>query len=870
MKSPFPALSPSLAISLFSGALILGLAGWNSAAPAAEAEPVLQSRLDPAELAEPELPDFTPEQLESTPVGILLNPGIGKAGDDLGTMQRGPGTQPAGWTFRTPLALGGPLPSDADLRTAITKAVNYVLEQQNENGSWDIELTGTLMSQTADQAIDQIAATGLAGVALRYHAKVDPERINPALNKAADFIMDRVYRGKLPMRIYYSNWRYTLGMKFLHMQWQAETDETRKSEYVSVCRRMVIALLKMQLSNSDAPLLERKRKSRISSRFKNAAMPSQTGLVLAIPTDTEYRGGARVERIVPGSAAEKAGFRVGDKVIGAEGLKVENAVDYYSLETEWVAGQKVQLRIKREGAMDFNRDVQLDQTWPGYLGLRVKQGNNGLEVEEFLPFSPCKDEMVVGDILNEVNGVTIASEEDFRTAEASIGVAKKIRVKYSRIEKGKPKSKSVSIEAAAAPEGWFGFYISEEDKGDENGVIVQPDPMPNSAAERAGIREGDRITWIGDTPVLGLDHFADMLGTIPAGRMLTVKFMREGEEQSVQMAADAIPQPPDLGFEYEIEFRGRALAAVVKSVKKGHPAEKAGVKVGDVLTKINGVLLGGRRPRPLMAGEEATFTFERAGKEYEVTYMMTKAEYTEEVSEEGGWAYYPDMGESPSFSTASAMLVLMDVEKDMKIRIPKSAMKSAATVIDKMRVVDDANGKQETYIYSPGAMGAPPERGLKDVRGCQGRNTICELTLVRYGTRKSGTLKKMIDQWLKYRGELDVVRGLEFYNPPGKGGSPHCFDRWSNASYYWMYGHYYTLQAAKEVGSKTAKDINELCIKAIMLVREDDGTWIDHPSFGKTCGTCLALWVLGQTEGGHRDGYGSPTTQPDKNPETGR
>lgn len=882
MKTPFLGrLTPSLVASVFAGALLLGAAAWHGLQPApkGEADPILQSRIDPSELA---LPEFTPEQLDSSPVGallrpysgpILLNPGfaVGAPGStEPGTMQMSPGTQPPGWTFDTPLVLTGPVPADTDVRAAISKAVKYVLAQQNENGSWDIELTGTLMSQTADQAIDQIAATGLAGIALRYHVKADPERINAALEKASDFVMDRVYRGKLPMRIYYSNWRYTLGLKFLHMQWKACTDETRKTEYVSVARRMVIALLKMQLSNSDAPLLERKRKARVSSRFKNAALPSQVGLVLAIPTDTEYRGGARVDRIVAGSAAEKAGFRVGDKVIEAEGLKVENAVDFYSLEPEWVAGQKVRLKIKREGAIDFYRDVQLDQTWPGYLGLRVKQGTDGVEVEEFLPFCPCKDELAVGDVLNEVNGVAVATEAEYRAAEGGIGPAKKIRIKYTRMEKGKPKSKTVTVEAAAAPEGWFGFYISEEDKGDDNGVVVDPAPMPRSAAARAGIKEGDRITWIGDTPVLGLDHFADMLGTIPAGRVLTVKFVRDGAQQEVQMAADAVPQPPDLGFDYEIEFRGRGMAAVVKAVKKGHPAEKAGVKVGDVLTKINGVALGQRRPKPLMAGEEATFTFERAGKEVEFTYLMTKAEYAAEVAEEGGWAYYPDMGESPSFSTASAMLVLMDVEKEMKIRIPKTAMKAAATVIDKMRVVDDANGKQETYVYSPGALAAPPERGLADVRGCQGRNTICELTLVRYGTRKTPALKKMIEQWQKYRGELDVVRRLEFYNPPGKRGSPHCFDRWSNASYYWMYGHYYTLQAAKEVGGKTQKDINDLCVKAVMLTRHDDGTWVDHPSFGKTCGTCLALWVLGQCEGGFKDGYGSPTTQPDKNPETGR
>jgi hypothetical protein len=49
-----------------------------------------------------------------------------------------------------------------------------------------------------------------------------------------------------------------------------------------------------------------------------------------------------------------------------------------------------------------------------------------------------------------------------------------------------------------------------------------------------------------------------------------------------------------------------------------------------------------------------------------------------------------------------------------------------------------------------------------------------------------------------------------------------------------------------------------------MLDREDDGYWLDHPSFGKLCGTGLALWILGETEGPWRDGYGDPTTQDKK------
>jgi hypothetical protein len=96
-------------------------------------------------------------------------------------------------------------------------------------------------------------------------------------------------------------------------------------------------------------------------------------------------------------------------------------------------------------------------------------------------------------------------------------------------------------------------------------------------------------------------------------------------------------------------------------------------------------------------------------------------------------------------------------------------------------------------------------------------------------------------------------------------GSPHCLDRYFNASYYWLYGHYHTILAAKEIGGRLYDRVNEICVKALMLTRHADGLWLGHPSFGKLCGTCEALWILGETEGEWRDGYGAitPTSKPD-------
>jgi S1-C subfamily serine protease len=843
--------------------------------PAPQPKPVVASLPATGGFQLPDIPTFSDTQRKSTPLGALLDI---NHGGGIEPMQRD-GSLPPGWKPDAPMNLSGPMPSDEDIRAAIIKAVEYVLELQNENGSWDVVLTGSLLSETADEAVDAIAATGLCGYALRRHVLVDPPRIEAALAKASKFVIDRVYRGKLPLNVWYANWRYTLGLKFLHQEFMVSTDEEFRNEIRSVSRRLVQGLLKLQLSNSEAPALERKRRTRLSSRLKDKAMPASLGVVLAPPTDEDYRGGALVTKVHAASAAERTGIKVGDRIFLTEGLRVENALDFYMQEAGFLGGQKIQIGIRRDGAKDLVKDVTLDQTWPGYLGLQINPGvGEGPVIEGFLPFSPSKDGLEIGDIITEANGTAIANIDQFREVERGIKPGDKVRMKILRGEKRKKVSES--IEASGAPEGWFYFGIKEEDKGDDNGCVVDGDPSPASPAGMAGLQDEDRVTWIGDVPILGLDHLYEFVGTVAAGKVYLVKWVRGTEEMEAEMVARPIPQPFDIGA--EIDINRRNLQVFILELTKGGAAEKAGMKNGDVFVKINGNDASNYfefipQYFSLSAGEEATFTMLRSGKEIDITFELPKAVFTgeEETTEEGGWAYYPEMGESPSFSTAAAMLVLMDVERDLGIKgltkALKAPLKSAASLINSLRIADAQNGGQETYVYRAGSKA--PEMGQSgiDVKGCQGRNAICELALVRMGLfrRNKSSLKKIIDQWTKYRGELDAVRRMEYYNPPGKGGSPHNFDRNWNAAYYWMYGHYHTLMAAKECGGKTFTDINTIAVKAVMLDREDDGLWLDHPSFGKLCGTGLALWILGESEGPWRTGYpvtgeGDPTTQDKK------
>ena len=93
-----------------------------------------------------------------------------------------------------------------------------------------------------------------------------------------------------------------------------------------------------------------------------------------------------------------------------------------------------------------------------------------------------------------------------------------------------------------------------------------------------------------------------------------------------------------------------------------------------------------------------------------------------------------------------------------------------------------------------------------------------------------------------------------------------------NAAYYWLFGHYHSVFAANYMGGAHKKKVQEVTLKALMLQRNNDGTWNDHESFGALVGTSEALMILGEIEGGFRDGYSASTQgnsekPPEKAPE---
>jgi serine protease Do len=193
--------------------------------------------------------------------------------------------------------------------------------------------------------------------------------------------------------------------------------------------------------------------------------------------------------------------------------------------------------------------------------------------------------------------------------------------------------------------GWLGVEIEEvtSDKAKnlklpgERGVLVER-VVPDSPAAKAGLKENDVVTEINGQRVEGTAQFRRMVHEIPAGRSVQFTVWRDGRAQTLNVTlgkaedrhsawmkaapgtfAFRVPEIPDtieipnlpqmdwggmlspgmrprLGIDAE-DLNGQLGAffgapdgegVLVREVNPGSPAEKAGLKAGDVITKIDG------------------------------------------------------------------------------------------------------------------------------------------------------------------------------------------------------------------------------------------------------------------------------------------
>jgi serine protease Do len=169
----------------------------------------------------------------------------------------------------------------------------------------------------------------------------------------------------------------------------------------------------------------------------------------------------------------------------------------------------------------------------------------------------------------------------------------------------------------------------KEERGVEVSSLAEDGP-----AAKAGIKEGDVVLEFNGQAVQGTAQFQRLVRETPAGRQVKITVWRAGAAQTLTATVGenrqaTIITPGDGGWNFSMpeipampnieiprfqmsaqnpmlgivgeslaqedqlaEFFGVQEGVLVRSVKKGSAAEKAGIKAGDVITKIDDSKVG--------------------------------------------------------------------------------------------------------------------------------------------------------------------------------------------------------------------------------------------------------------------------------------
>jgi len=165
----------------------------------------------------------------------------------------------------------------------------------------------------------------------------------------------------------------------------------------------------------------------------------------------------------------------------------------------------------------------------------------------------------------------------------------RIAVRYER--DGTPHTTQLAIGARSGLDafgeateiGWAGL-------GHERLAAVLGILDPDSPAAADGLRSGDRVVAVNETPVADWDAFATAYAAVPSAgpaRLSLERIRFEGEDvvrESVEVEVPTLGSPAALGVV--------PATVLIRSVQPESPAERAGLRAGDLIVAVDGTPVG--------------------------------------------------------------------------------------------------------------------------------------------------------------------------------------------------------------------------------------------------------------------------------------
>jgi len=190
----------------------------------------------------------------------------------------------------------------------------------------------------------------------------------------------------------------------------------------------------------------------------------------------------------------------------------------------------------------------------------------------------------------------------------------------------------------------------------------------------------------------------------------------------------------------------------------------------------------------------------------------------------GGWNYANRRAQA-SFVTAPVTQALL-LARSQGENIPPEIFERARKVLEECRY--------ETGSFAYSGPAKEPASAINKLPGSVARSAVCETTLVLLGGGKVEEIKKAVDAFHTYWGELEKRR-----QKPGT----HVGD-YKIAPYFFYYGHRYCAQAIQMLPENVRAAERERLLKLVMKVRDSNGMWNDRVFEHSRCyGTAMVAMI---------------------------
>lgn len=214
----------------------------------------------------------------------------------------------------------------------------------------------------------------------------------------------------------------------------------------------------------------------------------------------------------------------------------------------------------------------------------------------------------------------------------------------------------------------LGVVLSDAN-GDAKGVAIEK-IVPDSPAEKAGLQKGDVLVRIGGEKIQNSRDVREMLRNLGDSKDLEVEILRDGKPLTVtvtpekrdfmtfamgggrHLGVSLQDLNPDLAAYFQADPNEGVL---VTRIEPDSPAEKAGVRSGDIITHIDGNKINSAEDVSRMISEGESETVEisilRHGTQQKLIAKPAKREFFDHRSMMPEMRELPRMLQSPEFNS---------------------------------------------------------------------------------------------------------------------------------------------------------------------------------------------------------------------------